>query len=183
MAERRFVFNGAIDFSSLEPMHDGRVSHVVHFRILSRCHKFSLSAHKTVNCSPYKPTVNPRPQSKNILVGAAIILLNIFTVGPIIILQLDIAWRSQWKSTFRNSSKWRETRRPGRIRSAGKRPLIRPSRASLAAGGLSPNWLTAFWSQPNAAKPANRAGSQARLLLFQLSATCPGASDLESLSF
>jgi hypothetical protein len=71
-------------------MHDGRVSHAVHFRILSRRHKFSLSAHKSVNCSPYKPTVKPRPQSGKILVGAAIIISATFPVEAIIISQLDV---------------------------------------------------------------------------------------------
>jgi hypothetical protein len=81
MAERRFVFNCPLDFSGLGPVHDGRVSHALHFRILSGCHKFSLSAHKSVNCSPYKPTVKPRPQLRKILVSVAKILLTIFPVN------------------------------------------------------------------------------------------------------
>jgi hypothetical protein len=84
------VLDGSFDLPGLKPVHDGRVSDAVHICVLSRCHKLSLSAHKSVNCSPYKPTVNPRPPSSKITVEATIILSTLFLVEAIIILQSDI---------------------------------------------------------------------------------------------
>ena len=60
MTEWCDVFDGPRDPAPIQPVHDGRIRHAVHFRISSGCHEFSLSPHKSVNCSPYKPIVKPR---------------------------------------------------------------------------------------------------------------------------